>query len=487
VLGRGTNSYKLWLDTAGYPHFDDGVGHDLVGTNVVTDGNWHMLAATYDGSSSASLYVDSTNIVSESFGAGQTPFYKALLIGGDSDQYSDQLIGNMAHVAIFSNVLSAEQVAALYYAANPPSSKAPPSLQQPVFPVAGVTPNFWSNSTYVFRPVVSDPAPNANLVYSWKLNNVLINKATNSYLAFPSIPGLAAGNTYTLKMTAADANGSTNSSVSFNVVVPPPMTYALYNDSFTRTGPLNGTQPDVADEISATWMADWTFSCTGAEVLNTSLNANVAALPFVPQTGHVYVLSCDMNEGGQTSWAALGFASGESTAYNSNNYAPYLTALGDHTSSTGIQMWWSSASSQTAQPYDYSGSIPTTYQIVLDTRSEPWQASFAEDGVVLYPATPFSPDPSIGSVFIANYQTGGAVFDNFELTDNVAVGGGAHIEGQPPTQVFALQTFPATMSVAAIGSPVLQYQWKRNNLDLSNNGRIVGSQSNVLTILAAAP
>ncbi len=123
----------------------------------------------------------------------------------------------------------------------------------------------------------------------------------------------------------------------------------------------------------------------------------------------------------------------------------------------------------------------------MDTTTEPWQASFAEDGVVQFAPSALGSDPSIGSVFMANYQTGYAVFDNFKLTDSLAPSGPAHIEAEPPAQVFALQTFPASMSVAAIGSPVLNYQWKLNNANLSDNSRIIGSHSNILTIVAAVP
>jgi hypothetical protein len=87
---------------------------------------------------------------------------------------------------------------------------------------------------------------------------------------------------------------------------------------------------------------------------------------------------------------------------------------------------------------------------------------------------------------VANYQTGNAAFDNFKLTDSVATGG-AYIEGEPPANLFALQSCPVSMSVAAIGTPAPQYQWSCNGTPLSDNGRIVGSQTSVLTILAPVP
>jgi hypothetical protein len=490
VLGRGTNSYKLWLDTSGCPHFQNGLANTLVCTNVVTDGNWHMLAATYNSSGgAAALYIDGTNEASATFGAVTPPFYKVMLVGGDSDNHDDQLVGNMAHVTIFSNALSAGQIATLYAIANPPSINPPPQLVQPVFPVSGVTPNFWTSSTYVFRPIVQDPAPGANLIYSWKTNNVIVSKATNSYLAFSSLANLVVGTTYTLQMVATDANGTTNSSVSFKVVAPPATGVTLYNDSFTRVGLLNGTLPDVVDLFGTSWLADWTFSDNGSQAASASLGAGAASLPFRPETGHVYVLSCDMNEGGGTNWAALGFSSLDSAVFdpvnNASDYGPYLLALGNHAAANSAQMYYNYDSSVNNYSYDTSGL--STYQVVLNTTQEPWQVSFAQDGVVQNPATSVGTDPTIYSVFIANYETGNAVFDNFKLTDSVGVAGGAHIEGEPASQLFALSTFPAVMGVAAVGTPTLNYQWMLNNNNLADNGRIVGSHSNILTILAATP
>ena len=42
---------------------------------------------------------------------------------------------------------------------------------------------------------------------------------------------------------------------------------------------------------------------------------NAAYLPFSPQVGHVYVLSCDLNppSGGSGNWEALGYAIGHDT------------------------------------------------------------------------------------------------------------------------------------------------------------------------------
>ncbi len=338
VLGRSDGCYRLWMDSLGNPHFGD-AGSSLIANTNVADGLWHMWTGTYDKSSStAALYIDGSQVATGSFGTVASGIDRELLIGGAPDHDDDQMIGNLAYVALFTNALTATQVGALYNAANPPATKPPPQLVHPVFPVSGVTPGFWSDSTYVFQPVVTDPNASA-IDYAWKLNNVLISEATNSYLAFASLSNLTVGNTYTVQMTASDVNGSTNSSVSLTVIAPPPALQVIFDDSFSRSGTLAGTEPDVAELFPASWLADYTFTCDGSAALSTSISAAAAALPFIPQAGHVYVLSCDLDPSGETNWAAMGFAGGDSAAYDASIYGPSVVALGSHAFDNSAQMY----------------------------------------------------------------------------------------------------------------------------------------------------
>lgn len=88
----------------------------------------------------------------------------------------------------------------------------------------------------------------------------------------------------------------------------------IYEDTFNRTGTLNGNQLGVATGFSGTgseggsstaqWAAASGYTLTANAV--TASGAQCAYLPFTPQQGNVYTLTATMR--GVTDWVALGFA-----------------------------------------------------------------------------------------------------------------------------------------------------------------------------------
>jgi hypothetical protein len=86
------------------------------------------------------------------------------------------------------------------------------------------------------------------------------------------------------------------------------------------------------------------------------------------------------------------------------------------------------------------------------------------------------------SVFLGNYMTGGGVFDNFQLTDSGTSTGAPGIIQNPPAQLTVMQCFTATIPAGAAGAT--GYQWQFNGNNLADNGRIIGSHTNRLTLSA---
>jgi hypothetical protein len=118
VISKGAGLYQLSVDGSGFPEFTDEAQAfgNLAGINRVDDNQWHHLAGVYDGTNSEYLYVDG-QMAAESQNATNLPLANAndFFIGGDSDfgvlQFFD---GTIDEVAIFTNVLSAEQITWLF-------------------------------------------------------------------------------------------------------------------------------------------------------------------------------------------------------------------------------------------------------------------------------------------------------------------------------------------------------------------------------------
>jgi len=494
LIGHSENSYRLWVDSGNYPDFGFGTasGNVLVGANKIAqnDENWHFWVGTYNATNNAAaLYIDGVPAASGTFTAPTVGNTAAeLLIGGAPDWTGRNFIGNIAHAAIFNSALSSVQVSNLY---NTTVCGQGPVVIKPVFP----NPNAecWSSSTYVFQPAFNGFGQ--TLSYAWTLDSgygpVPISGAINASLAFQSIPGLTVGGgPYTLNVTATTIYGSTNSSVTLTIDAPPPAATTIYSDSFTRSGALSGTAPDMADLYSALWTADGSFTCNGSSAVNSSAYAFAAWLPFIPQVGHVYTLSCDLNPlNSSDNWLGLGFATAQDTGLQTGELATYVEARGNRASanSGAVVVPGTSYPATGVTPFDASGS--STYQIELDTATgdsgSGWTIKVWEDGILLYGPDSYPANPSILSAFIGNYQTGNGAFDNFKLTDSLPSSGAPVMVQNPPAQLFAMQGFAAAVPAVAAGAT--SYQWQLNGNNLADNGRIVGAHATRLSILAALP
>lgn len=120
LVDKGIDSYHLYLDATGHPRF--GVGSqpvaDLTGPNRIDDGQWHFLAAVYNGTTTESLYVDG-QLASSNSGATShvTGNSSDLWIGGDPDLGANQVFdGLLDEIAIFTNALTTLQIQQLYAA-----------------------------------------------------------------------------------------------------------------------------------------------------------------------------------------------------------------------------------------------------------------------------------------------------------------------------------------------------------------------------------
>jgi len=122
VVGRGNSSWRLTVDGSGRPGAANGGAADATAASSIVGTNWHMMVYTYTGvpnvSGNGKLYVDGVLAATDTV---PLPSGDSLdvWIGGSPDYGTGRLLpGGIAHVAVFTNAFSANQVLALYQAAS---------------------------------------------------------------------------------------------------------------------------------------------------------------------------------------------------------------------------------------------------------------------------------------------------------------------------------------------------------------------------------
>ncbi|MGO9200355.1 MAG: LamG-like jellyroll fold domain-containing protein [Limisphaerales bacterium] len=114
VVGHADESYRLDVDTTGMPHFAANPNPDIVGTVALDDGLWHFWAGVVDPVAAAYyLYIDGT-LAAQSAASPLLNMDCYLLIGGGPDYLNRNFVGDICHVAVFSNALSATQIKGLF-------------------------------------------------------------------------------------------------------------------------------------------------------------------------------------------------------------------------------------------------------------------------------------------------------------------------------------------------------------------------------------
>ncbi len=213
-VGRGDTSYRLSIDTSGMPHFAANPNGDVTGTSSVADGQWHFWAGVFDPVTSKSyLYIDSLLVAQ---GPGNPPQNMScfLLMGGAPD-YSDRgFVGDICHVALFTNALSAGQIASLYNVVG-----AAPSV---FLPTNGITLNEGANGG-ITATVAGTPPLAMQWYYTdnFGVTNVAAGQ-TNAALSLTNVLSAQSGNSYFLAVSNA-YGAVTSSVVALTVVQGPPI------------------------------------------------------------------------------------------------------------------------------------------------------------------------------------------------------------------------------------------------------------------------
>ena len=139
---------------------------------------------------------------------------------------------------------------------------------------------------------------------------------------------------------------------------------------------------------------------------------------------------------------------------------------------------------QSQTPYDASG--PSTYQIVLDTTtgnaSSGWTVSFWEDGILQQGPAALASNPAYTGIFFENYLLGSDTWDNLLLTDSIIPAGLRALSRTCRPRNLCSITARSPYPYQAFATAPITYQWQFNGTNLTDNARISGALTNVLTI-----
>ena len=201
----------------------------------------------------------------------------------------------------------------------------------------------------------------------------------------------------------------------------------IYEDSFSRTGPLNASTPSPTDTNSETWAAGTAISTattSGGYASITGTSNSMAYLPFSPVQGNIYTLTASLNPtpGTTTNWLAIGFfPQGSSTVSSAPNADASVMLL--ERDNRGSQVFNGDGTSVDG-PTSPNNPGPTTWSITLNTTQPDWTVNFSEVGVpdetnfqtFIYGGS--TPNPTINTVGFGAFGMSGTVQD-FTLTSAV--------------------------------------------------------------------
>ncbi|PWU18252.1 MAG: hypothetical protein C5B50_09645, partial [Verrucomicrobia bacterium] len=271
-----------------------------------------------------------------------------------------------------------------------------------------------------------------------------------------------------------------------------PFTNVIYQDNFARVGPLDGSTPDTVNVPGGKWFAcnvpakNAQIQTDGSSIALTNVPGTTNGyylngfLPFQPQIGHVYYLSCNIKPvSGGAQWMALGFAT---HALTNNFFATYQCGSG-WVQIRGNGMTNSTWGALTGSS-NFTNSVGNNFQtftVVLDTTTTTgsaspgntlpvgntqlgWQIRFYTNNVLV----------PIGNFTIpwGNYpikyvgigaDAGQGYFQQFTLTD-VQMRAGSPTIVEEPANVTAQQGQTATFWVGVTNDyPYAAYQWMTNS------------------------
>ena len=277
-----------------------------------------------------------------------------------------------------------------------------------------------------------------------------------------------------------------------------PITNVIYQDTFARSGLLNGSTPDTADATGSNYIAgpllftgQFTDQQGGTEnacYMSNSISAALgplyqeAFLPTLIETGHVYSLSASilMQTNYTVWWSALAYCSTPSLAAFQGQWTAGMLFRSTNNPGTGNGNFQVFNGSGTGGGTTFNVSPTSVYQPRFITFTEILNLTnpaaileiWETNGVPIKTNNVGANLSSVGAnngmwphfVTFGASNCGGWV-TNFSLVDVVPFPAGPTIVEQP-NNMTAAQGQTATFWVNAVATPDPTYQWMSNNVPI---------------------
>jgi hypothetical protein len=195
----------------------------------------------------------------------------------------------------------------------------------------------------------------------------------------------------------------------------------IYSDSFSRSGILNGSAPDVTTSPGQTWIAadDASAATDGSQVALVA--ERLAFLPVNITANNVYTLQADLNTTGSANWMALGFSLNAPTAVPWHGGGHLAVAWALDEAADGIQdAVFGGLGSANGQSVGVTIPGFHTYKIVLDTMAPQWTVTWFRDSVQTGSTFTYASNPTtISHVGFGTYVETEGIVDNFSFIEAV--------------------------------------------------------------------
>jgi hypothetical protein len=273
-VGAQPRTLEGWVNTtsggwmAGYGSFDtaegfgveiqpedvfvSGASDDLTFTTTssVTDGTWHFVAVTSNGTS-ATVYLDGISLGTQTFPTAldTVPAAPGFIVGGDAQDCCLGFDGDLADVAVFPAALTAAQVAAQFTASG---------LNRPPAPTSPVATAGANKATVTWKPPSgADPAVTGYLITAVKGGTPANAVSVPAGATSATVTGLAGGASCTFTIQAVNEYGAGTAATTAAVTpTGPASTYASTvlssgPSAFYRLADSGGTMADSSGHGAA--------------------------------------------------------------------------------------------------------------------------------------------------------------------------------------------------------------------------------------------
>ncbi len=243
IVSKGDQGWRFAEGGAAAPQFNPGAGNEaqfnpnnffMAWSNgcIVNDDRWHMVVGTFDGAASNRLYIDGVLAVAVTNQSAYAGNSKDLMIGAAPDfthpNQNRTFAGSVAHVAFFTNALSASDVTTLYNSANVPPFITSQPLSFSTFAgySGALTAQAHGSGTLSYQWYSGTPGSGSPLSDGGGISG----SAANALSFSPA----ATGHSGTYFVIVTGSSGSATSSVA-SVTVGPAATTVLGSSSYATT------------------------------------------------------------------------------------------------------------------------------------------------------------------------------------------------------------------------------------------------------------